>query len=119
MHVQSSVVALFSRFAVFDNFAIAVVSLIVSVADGLLMQKASPISTQTYAPFAVSTNLSITNALFLADFSGPSTIASGNNEAVDMATLIFRMVSHAYANRAYANRGDKINWMLPRVEAII
>ncbi|KAH6896742.1 hypothetical protein B0T10DRAFT_544170 [Thelonectria olida] len=93
LDIQQSVVALFSRTAAFDKFAIAaVVSLIVSVIDGPLIQKASSVTTKTYQPFDADVSVRVSNEPLPADFSaygvGP-----------ELLTPLFGNVSRAYSNR--------------------
>ncbi|CAM1505891.1 Fc.00g115280.m01.CDS01 [Cosmosporella sp. VM-42] len=93
LDIQSTVLALVSRKAAFDKFAIAaVISLAVSLADGPLIQKASTAVTKTFHPTDTDISLHVSNASLPADFSG-------YGAGPDLLTPLFGNISRAYSNR--------------------
>ncbi|KAL1867645.1 hypothetical protein VTK73DRAFT_4044 [Phialemonium thermophilum] len=96
LHIQGGLSALLGRNRVVDKFAVAaVVSLIVSIADGPLIQRASTIAPKTFGPSFANTDVDVSNALLPANFSA----FAGGGVGPDILTPLFSNISRAYANR--------------------
>ena len=97
LEIQNNYFAFLSReFRFIDKFVIAaIISLIVSIADGPLIQKATDTRIATFSYDGPLVNVSVSNATFPDDFSGFAGIDIGP----DLMTPLFSNVSRAFSNR--------------------
>lgn len=97
LEVQNNMFAFFSRNMRFvDKIIIAAaVAVIVSIADGPLIQEATDTKIATFTDEGVMVNVSVSDAMFPEDFSGFAGIGLGP----DLMTPIFANISRAYSNR--------------------
>ena len=96
LDVQRSASAIFQRNLALDKFVIAaVISLVVSIIDGPLIQRASTVTARQYGPALFDTNVNISNASLPANFSA----FSGGGSDPQVLTPLFSKVSRAYSNR--------------------
>lgn len=96
LDIQRGISAVFGGNLALDKFAVAaVISLVVSIIDGPLIQRASIITAREYGPSIFDTNIKISNASLPANFSA----FSGGGSDPQVLTPLFRNVSRAYSNR--------------------
>ncbi|KAL7786972.1 hypothetical protein V8C37DRAFT_419315 [Trichoderma ceciliae] len=96
LRVQQDVSEVLSRNLALDMFAIAaVVSLVVSLVDGPLIQKASTVGVRTFPPVVNGVGVDVSNASLPVDFSG---FEEGPTTGL-MLTPLFGNVDRAYSNR--------------------
>lgn len=96
LDIQHNFSALLGRSRTVNKFAVvAAISLIVSIVDGPLIQRASTITPKTFGPDETIVVVRVSNASLPTDFSG----YAGGGIGPDMLMPLFSNVSRAYANR--------------------
>ena len=93
LDVQQSIGAIFSRRPALNEFALAaVLSLVVSILDGPLIQRASTVGTKVHAPMDINASVKVLNTSLPANFSSFGI-------PPDFFTPLFSNISLAYSNR--------------------
>ncbi|TPX15945.1 uncharacterized protein E0L32_000279 [Thyridium curvatum] len=96
LEIQRRTSAILGQNRANDKFALAaIVSLIVSILDGPLIQRASTVSAHLYGPSPTITNVNVWNTSFPANFSA----FSGGGDTPNVLSPLFGNVSRAYTNR--------------------
>ncbi|KAL4972428.1 hypothetical protein BDW66DRAFT_154751 [Aspergillus desertorum] len=94
--IQHDVSALLGRGRTVNKFALAaIISLIVSIIDGPLIQRSSTTILRTFGPDETIVTVRVTNASLPADFSG----YAGGGIGPDLLMPLFANVSRAYSDR--------------------
>ena len=97
LDVQRRIFAVLGRNCAIDKIAIAaVVSFMINILDGPLIQRAFTISTRAHGPKVAHSVVHISNASLPADFS---TFGAGYITQANIFSPLFRQVSRAYSNR--------------------
>ncbi|OGE49942.1 hypothetical protein PENARI_c019G05977 [Penicillium arizonense] len=96
LDIQRNFSAFLKPSRTFNKFVFAaVISLMVSIIDGPLIQRASTTALKTFGPDEIIVTIQVSNASLPADFSG----YAGGNIGPDLLTPLFGNVSRAYSNR--------------------
>ncbi|KAL3464544.1 hypothetical protein BJX64DRAFT_286352 [Aspergillus heterothallicus] len=94
--IQHDISALLGRGRTVNKFALAaIISLIVSIIDGPLIQRSSTTILKSFGPDETIVTVQVTNASLPADFSG----YAGGGIGPDLLMPLFANVSRAYSNR--------------------